>query len=83
MTSKMTEPEILAVIQSIARRQIDWRGELKPSMHLIKDLRLDSLKVLALANEVELHFGIEIDAQHEQPIETIGHLIDAIRRKLQ
>ena len=78
----MTEAEILGAIEEVAREHVGWDGELKPSMDLIRDLQLDSLRVLALAVHVENHFGIQIDPEDGASIQTVGDLASVVQRKL-
>ena len=54
----LDEELILLAIQRIAADQFDWQQPLDAKTRLIEDLRLDSLKLLALAVEVENQFRI-------------------------
>jgi len=51
-------------------------------MRLVEDLRLDSLRLLTLAIEVEDRFQVALDEQDEAAIETVGDLVAAVGRKL-
>lgn len=73
---------ILDGIAEVARRHLDWRGELAPGMRLVEDLRLDSLRLLTLAVEVEDRFRVALDEEDEAAIETVGDLVAAVGRKL-
>jgi acyl carrier protein len=78
----MTGAEILAGVAAVARAHLDWSGELRPEMRLAEDLRLDSLKLLTLAVEVENRFRIRLDEEDESAIVTVGDLVAAIGRRL-
>jgi len=58
-------------------------GPLRPELRLVEDLELDSLDLATLAMEVEEHFGILIDPEDEERIQTLGDLVAAIRRQLE
>jgi acyl carrier protein len=73
---------ILDGIAEVARRHLGWQGELAPAMRLVEDLRLDSLRLLTLAIEVEDRFQVALDEDDEAAIETVGDLAAAVGRKL-
>jgi len=73
---------ILDGIADVARRHLDWRGELATGMRLVEDLRLDSLRLLTLAVEVEDRFRVALDEEDEAAIETVGDLVAVVGRKL-
>jgi acyl carrier protein len=78
----VTDVEILAGIAEVAREHLGFEGELRPEMRLAGELRLDSLKLLTLAIEVENRFRVRLDDQDESTIETIADLVAAIRSRL-
>lgn len=78
----MTETEILEGIGEVAERHLDWRGRLTRDMRLVEDLDLDSLRLLTLAVEVENRFRVCLDEEDEAGIETVGHLVAVVARKL-
>jgi acyl carrier protein len=77
-----TDDEVLAGIAEVAREHLDWRAPLSPEMRLVEDLRLDSIRLLTLAVEVENRFRVRLDEQDEEEIETVGDLAATVRRKL-
>lgn len=79
----MTDAEVLAVIASVAREHLEWQGGVRPEMRLVEELRLDSIKLLTLAIELENRFRIHLDDEDESGIETVGDLVAAIRRRLE
>ena len=78
----MTDAAILAGIEEVARVHLGYAGELTPEMHLVEDLRLDSIRLLTLAAEVENHVRLRLDELDEAGIETVGDLLGIVRRKL-
>lgn len=73
---------VLAGIAEVAAEHVGWQGELAPEMRLVEDLRLDSLRLLTLAVEVENRFRVALDEEDEAGIETVGDLVAVVRRKL-
>jgi acyl carrier protein len=78
----MSDDAILAGILEVARRHLGWEGALSPDMRLVEDLRLDSIRLLTLAAEVENRFRVLLDELDEGAIETVGDLVAVVRRKL-
>lgn len=76
------EAEILAGIAEVARHHLGWEGSLALDMRLVEDLRLDSIRLLTLAVEVENRFCILLDELDEGAVETVGDLVSIVRRKL-
>jgi acyl carrier protein len=79
----MTRAAILEGIAEVARRHLDWHGALTPAMRLVEDLRLDSIRLLTLAAEVENRFRVVLDEEDELRLETVGDLVDLLAVKLQ
>jgi acyl carrier protein len=78
----MNDQFILDGIADVARLHLGWEGDLAPEMRLVEDLRLDSIRLLTLAAEVENRFRVLLDELDEGTIETVGDLVAAVRRKL-
>ena len=78
----MSDEAILAGVAEVARVHLDWAGELAPEMRLVEDLRLDSVRLLTLAAEVENRFRVRLDELDEGSIETVGDLVAVVRKKL-
>lgn len=78
----MTDQAILEGITEVVRLHLGWEGPLSPEMRLVEDLRLDSVRLLTLAAEVENHFRILLDEADELAIETVADLVATVRRKL-
>jgi acyl carrier protein len=73
---------ILAGIAAVAREHLGWEGPVTPEMRLVEDLRLDSIRLLTLAAEVENRFSVRLDEEDEAGIETVADLVAVVRRKL-
>jgi len=78
----VTEAEILAGVQAVAREHLAVRDPLAPRMRLVEDLELDSIRLLTLAVEVENRFRVRLDEADDAAIETVGDLVRAIAGKL-
>jgi acyl carrier protein len=76
------EATILAGIAEVARLHLGWEGSLTGDMRLVEDLRLDSVRLLTLAAEVENRFRVFLDELDEGAIETVGDLVSIVMRKL-
>ena len=74
----MTDAEILAGIAAVAREHLEWTGPVRPEMRLVEELRLDSIKLLTLAIELENRFRVRLDEEDERAIVTVGDLVAAI-----
>ena len=74
--------DILQGIAEVAREHLGWEGELTGDMRLIEDLRLDSVRLLTLAAEVENRFRVMLSETDEAAIVTVGDLVETVRRKL-
>jgi acyl carrier protein len=77
-----SDEAILAGIADVARLHLGWEGSLAPEMRLVEDLRLDSIRLLTLAAEVENRFRVRLDELDEGAVETVGDLVTIVRRKL-
>jgi acyl carrier protein len=74
---------ILFGVTDIAQRHLGWEGPLGLDMRLVEDLALDSVRLLTLAAEVENRFRVMLDERDEAALETVGNLVDIVRRKLE
>lgn len=78
----MTREAVLDGIGELARQKLDWNGAVEPPMRLVEDLKLDSIRLLTLAMEVEDRFQIRLDEDDEASIHTVDDLVSLILRKL-
>ncbi len=79
----MTDEEILAGLEAIARERLELEGPLRREASLISELRLDSLRLLTLAVEVENRFRVRLEPEEEGAVVTVGDLVALVRRKLE
>ena len=75
----MTDAEILAGIEEVAREHLGWPGRLEGRLRLMEDLGLDSLKALTLAVEVENRFRVCLDPERDGELVTVADLVAAVR----
>ena len=80
--SERSERRILAGIAEVVRQHLGWEGPLSPEMRLVEDLRLDSIRLLTLAAEIENRFQVLLFEEDEAGIETVGDLIGIVQGKL-
>jgi acyl carrier protein len=78
----MNDTLILEGIAEVVRQRLDWKGPLTMDMRLVEDLRLDSVRLLTLAAEVENRFRVLLDEADEAGIQTVADLVAVVRRKL-
>jgi acyl carrier protein len=78
----MNDTLILEGIAEVVRQRLDWQGPLTMDMRLVEDLRLDSVRLLTLAAEVENRFRVLLDEADEAGIQTVADLVALVRRKL-
>ncbi len=74
---------ILKQVAEIAADKLDWTGTVEPTMRLVEDLHLDSIRLLTLAMEVEDRFQICLDESDEANIDTVDDLIALIQAKVE
>lgn len=77
----MDDNEIYAGVAAVAREHLEWTQPLSLEMRLVEDLRLDSIRLLTLAVEVENRFRVRLD-EDEAGIVTVADLVAAVRRRL-
>ncbi len=78
----MSDAIILEGIALVAQEHLGWEGPVTSEMRLVEDLRLDSVRLLTLAAQVENRFRVFLDEADELAIETVGDLVAIVRRKL-
>ena len=82
----MDEKEIfnkfIDIIKSFARAESDTILNATKETHIIKDLKVNSARLVDIIIEAEDAFDIEIDDDDADAIRTIGDAIDVVRQKL-
>ncbi len=78
----MTVDEILSQVRELARERLALTTDVRPESRLIEDLGLDSLRLQALAVEVENHYRIRLEPEDEEAIVTVADLVRTIAGKV-
>lgn len=68
-----TKEKVLQTIQE----NINWKGDIREDMNLIRDLGADSFDMLMIINSLEEEFSIIVEEEHLENLNTVG---DVIRR---
>lgn len=77
------ERTILEVVTEVAARATDHDiSQIDASSDLIYDLEMDSLGIFETTVDLEEHFGIQIDDEALDDIQTIGDIVSYIERVL-
>jgi acyl carrier protein len=66
---------VLFEVRRILSQELDWRGQVEPSHHLMRDLQLDSLGLTVLAVELENRFRIRLSVEDSVGVSTVGDLM--------
>jgi acyl carrier protein len=75
------DDEILQGIAATARKHLDWKGDVVRGMPLVETFGLDSIRQLTLLVELEDRFRVCFDERDDAAVQTVGDLVDLIRRK--
>jgi acyl carrier protein len=78
---QMTDEALLALIGEIAETRLGYAGTLTPDTRLVEALALDSVRLLTLVVELENRLEVCLDEGDEQGVETVGELIELLRRR--
>ncbi len=77
----MKEERILdGIRQAVRELEVPYPVEL--DTHVLNDMELDSLQLIALVVEVENRFRVCLEPEDEARIATIGDLVEVIRQRL-
>lgn len=73
----MTDNELIVLfeVRRILSQELDWRGAVEPSHHLMRDLQLDSLGLTVLAVELENRFRIRLSVEDSVGVSTVEDLM--------
>jgi len=80
----MNEPSVesvLAEIRAIAHAELDHRGPIDETDHLVADLGIDSLGAIVLAVGLENHFRVRLQEQDAGPLATVGDLVRLVQQR--
>jgi acyl carrier protein len=77
----MKEERILdGIRQAVRELEVPYPVEL--DTHVLNDMELDSLQLIALVVEIENRFRVCLEPEDEARIATIGDLVEVIRQRL-
>jgi acyl carrier protein len=57
------------------RENIQWRGEIRDEMNLIRELGIDSFDMIMIINTLEEEFSIVVEEEHLENLNTVGDVI--------
>jgi acyl carrier protein len=80
----VVEPElmVLAEIRRILVQELEWKGAVEPSLHLTRDLQLDSLGLTVLAVELENRFRIRLAVEDSVGVNTVADLVRLVASRM-
>lgn len=78
----MSEQELLAGLQAVAREHLAFVTPLTRDQVLAEALAQDSLARLTLVVEVENHFQICLEDDEAMGLVTVGDVLDVVAQKL-
>ena len=80
----MTDNELIVLfeVRRILSHELDWRGAVEPSHHLMRDLQLDSLGLTVLAVELENRFRIRLSMEDSVGVVTVGDLMHLVASRV-
>jgi acyl carrier protein len=78
----VTDESILQGVRHVLHAHVGVKGDVSPEMHLLRDLRLDSVGQLTLVVELESYFHIAFDDADAQGVETVRDLVTLVSQHL-
>ncbi|MDO4855225.1 MAG: acyl carrier protein [Limosilactobacillus gorillae] len=77
----MTKEEVFETVKDVVVEELDVdKGKVTLDAKIKDDLEADSLDVFEIMNELEDKFDIQLDV--EEGIETIGDVVDFVKKQL-
>lgn len=77
----MTKEEVFETVKNVVVEELDVdEDQVTLDAKIKDDLEADSLDVFEIMNELEDKFGIQLDV--EEGIETIGDVVDFVKKQL-
>lgn len=79
------ESSVLSTLANIIQQSLKQSNadlEIRPEMSLVKDLDLDSLRMVDIVLDIEDHFKIRIMEEEVQSAFTVGDLASLVEHKL-
>jgi acyl carrier protein len=77
------DTEILAALTAIARKDLEFQGELTPALTLKADLQLDSMAMIIVAVGLENRFRVKLAEEDAGDLVTVADLIALVVRRIQ
>jgi len=71
----------LEAIEALVGRQLGRRG-VKADDHLVADLGVESVDLLNLVNAIEERYGVSVEDEELEGLETVRHLYDVVASRL-
>ena len=68
------EGEVVVEIRRILGEELEWKGAVRPSDDLLKDLQLDSLGLTVLAVGLENRFRVKLSEEDSVGVVTVADL---------
>jgi len=79
----MNRPELAAVVLELLEKETgESYGPLDEKTSLREGLNLDSLDMAGLVLHIESRFGIQIETELLEKIDTVGALLDVLQAKI-
>ena len=78
-----TELEVLEVVRTIARTELEMERSIAPEDDLLKDLALDSLGLTVLAVGLENRFRVKLSEEDASGVQTVGDLARHVASRTQ
>jgi acyl carrier protein len=76
-----SEAEVLEIIRSIARSELELEQPVQPGDDLLADLGLDSLALTILAVGLENRFRVKLSQEDAVDVRTVGDLARLVVRR--
>lgn len=78
-----TELEVLEIIRTIARTELEMERPIVPEDDLLRDLALDSLGLTVLAVGLENRFRVKLSEEDAAGVQTVGDLARHVSARTQ
>ena len=76
----VTEADVLVHIRAVAAAQLDLEREVQADDDLVRDLELDSLRLITLAVALEDHYRIVVAEEESARVRTVADLCQLVVR---
>ena len=76
------QAHILQELNRIAKKELDFDGQIEPAMSLKSDLKLDSMGMIIVAVGLENKFRVKLEEQDSGDLSTVGDLLALVERRV-